>query len=79
LVERQAELEALDRVLGGPLSEPAVRELVAELLGPEPDRDFVAACHRATGGNPFLLRELLGELARRGVAIAYRRAAEHRG
>ena len=29
---------------------------------------FVAACYEATGGNPFLLRELLGELARRGVA-----------
>ena len=34
----------------------------------EPDREFVAACREATGGNPFLLRELLGELERLGVA-----------
>jgi DNA-binding CsgD family transcriptional regulator len=37
-------------------------------LATEPDPEFVAACHRATGGNPFLLAELLGELARRGIA-----------
>ena len=52
----------------GELSEGAVAGLVAELLAGEPDREFVAACREATGGNPFLLRELLGELKRRGVA-----------
>jgi hypothetical protein len=41
---------------------------VAELLAAEPAPELVAACHGATGGNPFLLRELLVELARRGVA-----------
>ena len=52
----------------GELSEGAVAGLAAELLAGEPDREFVAACRGATGGNPFLLRELLGELERRGVA-----------
>ena len=50
------------------LSEAGSGEVVSELLAGEPDRVFVSACHGATGGNPFLLRELLGELSRRGVA-----------
>jgi DNA-binding CsgD family transcriptional regulator len=52
----------------GDLSPQAAGRLVADLCGTEPDPAFVAACHGATGGNPFLLRELIGELARRGVA-----------
>lgn len=46
-----------------PLSEAGVRELVASVLGPDPDDRFCEACRAATGGNPFLLRELLRELA----------------
>ena len=42
-------------------------QAVAGLLSGEADPEFAGACHRATGGNPFLLRELLGELARRGI------------
>ncbi|MDQ4049157.1 MAG: LuxR C-terminal-related transcriptional regulator, partial [Actinomycetota bacterium] len=30
--------------------------------------EFSRACHEATGGNPFLLRELLGELAQEGIS-----------
>lgn len=41
-----------------PLSEPAV----ARLIGGEPAPEFVSACHSATGGVPFLLRELLTAL-----------------
>jgi DNA-binding CsgD family transcriptional regulator len=48
----------------GELSERAVAGLVPAGADPE----FVGACHRATGGNPFLLRELFGEIARRGIA-----------
>jgi DNA-binding CsgD family transcriptional regulator len=48
------------------LSEAAVGGLTADLLGAA-DEEFVAACHAASGGNPFLLRELLGELSRRGI------------
>jgi DNA-binding CsgD family transcriptional regulator len=52
----------------GGLSEQAIAMLAAHLLSAEPDRSFVAACRRATGGNPFLLLELFGELKRRGIA-----------
>jgi DNA-binding CsgD family transcriptional regulator len=50
------------------LSERAVGGLAVGRLAAAPDPEFVAACHRATGGNPFLLGELFGELLRRGVA-----------
>jgi hypothetical protein len=33
-----------------------------------PDQAFVDACARASGGNPFVLRELIYDLAADGVA-----------
>ncbi len=45
-----------------PLTAASVQRLVRQALG-EPDAAFVAACERATGGNPFLLAELLRLLA----------------
>ena len=50
-----------------PLSLAAVTELVRDVLGPGAAGEFCAACHQASGGNPFLLRELLGALAADGV------------
>jgi DNA-binding CsgD family transcriptional regulator/predicted negative regulator of RcsB-dependent stress response len=52
----------------GGLSEQAITMLAVQLLAAEPDPSFVTACRRATGGNPFLLLELLRELDRRGIA-----------
>ncbi len=52
----------------GGLSEQAITMLAVQLLAAEPDPSFVAACQRATGGNPFLLLELFGELHRREIA-----------
>ena len=52
----------------GRLSEQAITMLAVQLLAAEPDPSFVTACRRATGGNPFLLLELLRELDRRGIA-----------
>ena len=49
-----------------PLSEDATTAVVRGRL-PQASDAFGAACHRATGGNPFLLGELLGELAADGV------------
>jgi predicted ATPase len=46
-----------------PLSEGASRELVRRGLGVDPDPGFAHACHEATGGNPFLLCELVRTLA----------------
>jgi DNA-binding CsgD family transcriptional regulator len=51
-----------------PLSEAAVTELLASELSAEVDGGFSDACRVATGGNPFLLRELARELAADGVA-----------
>src|SRR3954471_22368900 len=45
-----------------PLTEPAVAEMVRERLGPDADETFCRACHRATVGNPLLLRQLLTAL-----------------
>ncbi len=52
----------------GPLSLSAVEELVASRFEQRPDERFSAACLNATGGNPLLLRELLGALAREGAS-----------
>jgi DNA-binding CsgD family transcriptional regulator len=51
----------------GPLSGDAVARLVAAELGSAPDGRFSAACREATGGNPFLVGELLRELSAEGV------------
>jgi DNA-binding CsgD family transcriptional regulator len=48
--------------------QPLSRDGVAALLGPDADPAFVAACREATGGNPLLLRELLGMLLGEGIA-----------
>jgi class 3 adenylate cyclase len=49
------------------LSVSSVAELVRTELAAEADEDFCLACHRATGGNPLLLRELLRALAAEDV------------
>jgi DNA-binding CsgD family transcriptional regulator len=49
------------------LGEAAVGELVRERLGPLAALEFCAACHRATGGNPLLLTELLRTLQAEAV------------
>ena len=51
----------------GPLGRDAVASLVAGVLGSAPDAQFGAACMAATGGNPFLVGELLAELHESGV------------
>lgn len=56
------------RLQPAPLSEEATRLLAGERLGAEAAPAFAAACHRATGGNPLLVRELLGALAAEAVA-----------
>ncbi len=48
-----------------PLTHSATASLLADGLGREPDPAFVDACVRATGGTPFLLRELIREIGER--------------
>ncbi|MGH3636840.1 MAG: AAA family ATPase, partial [Mycobacterium sp.] len=59
----------------GPLSEPAVAGLICEGLGAQPDPTFVTACATVSGGNPFVLRELIFDLAADGVAPVAAQAA----
>jgi DNA-binding CsgD family transcriptional regulator len=49
-----------------PLSESAVTSLVRTKLGEDASVRLCHACAHATGGNPFLLSELLGEFRREG-------------
>jgi DNA-binding CsgD family transcriptional regulator len=57
-----------------PLSAAAVAQLVAAELGDAVDSEFSDACREATGGNPFLLRELLRELSAEQVEPTAARA-----
>jgi tetratricopeptide (TPR) repeat protein len=51
--------EGVHRVGLEPLDGGGVSELISDEFGSAPDRVFVRACHAATGGNPFFVRELL--------------------
>jgi DNA-binding CsgD family transcriptional regulator len=60
--------EATARLLRpAPLSVAGTDALVRARLATEPAPGFAAACHRASGGNPQLIRELLAALAAEGV------------
>jgi DNA-binding CsgD family transcriptional regulator len=50
------------------LSEQASAELVRERLGLEAEPEFCIACHRVTGGNPFLVGELVEAVRQDGIA-----------
>ncbi len=49
------------------LSRDAVAELVRDGLSADAHDEFCLACHGVSGGNPFMLRELLTELAANGI------------
>jgi predicted ATPase len=60
-------LPAAETLWPAPLSEVAVGNVVELTMNAEPDREFRRACHKVTGGNPFLLAELLRALSAEGV------------
>jgi DNA-binding CsgD family transcriptional regulator len=63
------QLDDRTRVLRpAPLSDAAVAQSLAEALDRRPTTQFVRACRDATGGNPFLVRELVREVASEGIA-----------
>jgi DNA-binding CsgD family transcriptional regulator len=64
-----AQLAASDpeALLPRPLSEDSCAAIVRDRLGADADAGFCLACHRAAGGNPFLLGELLSALVSEGV------------
>jgi DNA-binding CsgD family transcriptional regulator len=85
--EPGAEQRLLEEVLSDPdafvirparLSEAGVARLVREALSQAADARFCAACFEATGGNPFLVRELLAALISSGVSPTAETAASVR-
>jgi DNA-binding CsgD family transcriptional regulator len=58
---------AVELVRLSPLTQSAVAALVSARLAIEPHARFVRACVEATGGNPFLVGELLDEAVARGI------------
>jgi DNA-binding CsgD family transcriptional regulator len=50
----------------GPLSTDGAGHRIEALLGSS-DPAFAAACHNATGGNPFLLEQLVSEIRAEGI------------
>src|SRR3954470_24702483 len=58
---------AVDTLAPAALTARGVGDIVAERLGMAPEAEFVAACRRPAGGPPFLLSELVDELAATGV------------
>ncbi len=59
-----------------PLTRQAIRTVIASRLAGEPDDRFADACGEVTGGNPFLLGELLDEAAARQLAPTSASASE---
>jgi DNA-binding CsgD family transcriptional regulator len=58
---------ALELLRPMPLTRAAISALVASRLSGDPDERFVRACDEVTGGNPFLVGELLDEAAAQGL------------
>jgi tetratricopeptide (TPR) repeat protein len=58
---------AVELVRPSPLTQTGVAAMVSARLAIDPPGRFVRACVEATGGNPFLVGELLDEAAARGV------------
>jgi DNA-binding NarL/FixJ family response regulator len=57
----------VDVIRPGPLTLDAVASLVQEAFAEGPfDPDFIRACWKMTGGNPFLVTQLIGALRARG-------------
>ena len=59
-----------------PLTDAGTGALIAARLSSEPDERFVTACIEVTGGNPFLVGELLDEVAARGLGTSAAAALE---
>ncbi len=64
---RLGQVAAGSAVSPGALSREAVHALLSETSGTPPGERLAAACHAVTGGNPFLVRELIQNLRAGGV------------
>lgn len=68
-----------ERIRPRALSQEGASALVRTLLFDEADADLCLACHEMSGGNPFLLRELVRELASGGGRPEHVTADQVRG
>ncbi len=59
----------------GPLGRKSLAALARRELDGEPEPGFLDACHRATGGNPLAIVELLRDIRRNGGVLDAERAA----
>jgi DNA-binding CsgD family transcriptional regulator len=66
------------RLRPGPLSVEATATLCERRLGTKVSHEFAAACHQATGGNPFFLEALLREAKEQNVSTDARDAVHVR-
>lgn len=73
---RFEQLPAGSEVTLAPLSLSGVRELLTQGFGTAPADGFAAACHVATAGNAFLLRELIQQLRADGIGPDEKAAAQ---
>jgi DNA-binding CsgD family transcriptional regulator len=64
------------RLRPSPLSPAGVERLLRGSLADDADSQFIEACHRASGGNPLLVRELVAALVAEGVAPTADQAAQ---
>jgi DNA-binding CsgD family transcriptional regulator len=62
-----------------PLSHDATSELIKVALGIQPSAEFVAACHEASGGNPYLVRALAALVREQDIAPTPANAARVAG
>jgi DNA-binding CsgD family transcriptional regulator len=72
---RLEQIAASSRVSLAPLSRRGVRTILTQEFGIAPAEQFAAACHAVTGGNAFLLRELLQQLRADGIGPGEEAAA----
>lgn len=68
LIAELARVESAQTLTLRPFSATAIASLVAHAVGTTPAPEFARACHEATRGNPFLLHELLLEIASQRIA-----------
>ncbi len=59
-----------------PLTRHGSGAIVRRTLGEDAEEEFCAACHTATGGNPFFLRELIAAVSADGVRPTAEAAAQ---
>src|SRR5215472_6971241 len=72
---RLEQISASSVVSLAPLSRRGVRRLLTREFGTAPAEQFAASCHAVTGGNAFLLRELLQQLRADGIGPGEEAAA----